>query len=163
MRSSLSRKLIATTAIVVMGLTPSLVNPAYADTTPQSATSAVADPTPVPAPKEIEVSARSVDEARAAVTNALVTNDAAEVARAVDADLSPKLERAVAGGGGDVETKVTGIGVIVIIKCTVIIIPPFVIIRCRIIIIIIIVAVVPQPQVPAEAMSARLDRARVAL
>src|SRR5688500_16446821 len=60
MRSSLSRKLIATTAIVVMGLTPSLVNPAYADTAPQSATSAVADPTPVPAPKEIEVSARGV-------------------------------------------------------------------------------------------------------
>jgi len=160
MRSSLSRKLIATTAIVVIGLVPNLVNPAHAGTSPQS-TTATADPAPAPAPKEIEVSAGSVDETRAAVTNALVTNGAAEVSRAADADLAPKLDRAVAAGGGDVETKVIGIGVIVIIRCTIIIIPPFVIIRCRIIIIIIII--VARPAVSPELMSARLDRTRATL
>src|SRR5688500_422769 len=105
MLSTLSRKLVATTVLVVVGLTPGLVAPAYAETASTStstSTSAVAEPVT----KTAEVVAASVPETRQAVSNVLATNDASRLWPSVDADLTPKLESAVNAGGGTIESEV---------------------------------------------------------
>lgn len=151
MLSTLSRKLVATTVLVVVGLTPGLVAPAYAETASTStSTSAVAEPVT----KTAEVVAASVPETRQAVSNVLATNDASRLWPSVDADLTPKLESAVNAGGGTIESEVAaiGIGIKIRIKCT-ISFPPLRI-RCTITIIIIIIVSSPN-EVPTQ-VSAKL-------
>jgi hypothetical protein len=133
MLSTLSRKLVATTVLVVIGLAPSLVAPAYAETAPPS-TSAVAEPST----RTAEVVAASVPETRQAVSNVLAANDASPAWPSVDADLTPKLESAVNAGGGTIESDVAfaALRIKIKIKCT-ISFPPLRI-KCTITIIIII-------------------------
>lgn len=133
MFSTLSRKLVATTALVVIGLAPALVTPAYAGTAPPS-TSAVAEPIS----KTAEVVAGSIEETRQAVSDVLASNDASRAWPAVDADLTPKLESAVNSGATSVESEVTSLAlhIKIKIKCT-ISFPPLRI-KCTITIIIII-------------------------
>ncbi|HZM78331.1 MAG TPA: hypothetical protein VFC19_21615 [Candidatus Limnocylindrales bacterium] len=145
MFSTLSRKLVATTVLVVIGLAPSLVAPAYAQTTSPS-TSAVAEPST----RTAEVVAASVDETRLAVSNVLASNDASGAWPAVDADLTPKLNSAVAAGGGTVDSEVTSLAlrIKIKIKCT-ISFPPLRI-KCTITIIIIIGSAGPANRLPVR-------------
>jgi hypothetical protein len=133
MLTSLSRKLVATTVLVVIGLAPTLVTPAYAGTQGPSS-SAVTEPVS----KTAEVVAGSVAETRQAVSTVLATNDASRAWPAVDADLTPKIESAVNAGGGAVESEVVSFAlrIKIKIKCT-ISFPPLRI-KCTITIIIII-------------------------
>jgi hypothetical protein len=131
MLTSLSRKLVATTLLVVIGLAPTLVTPAYAGSAPS--TSATAEPVT----KTAEVVAESVAETRQAVSDVLAANDASRLWPAVDADLTPKLESA-ADTGGVVDSEVVSLAlrIKIRIKCT-ISFPPLRI-KCTITIIIII-------------------------
>jgi hypothetical protein len=97
---TLSRMLVATATVVVVGLAPSLVTPAQAGTAPTSVPgSAATRPNTT-----TEVTARSVSETRDSVSRVLAANDAAHTWPAVDADLTPKLDAAVAAGGGTATT-----------------------------------------------------------
>lgn len=100
MLKTLTRILAATAVVVVIGLAPSLVTPAQATTQPTAGSDAVASRPST----TTEVIARSVPETRHAVSQVLATNDASHTWPAVDADLTPKLNDAVAAGGGTVET-----------------------------------------------------------
>ena len=134
MFSTLSRRLVATSVLVVIGLAPSLVAPAYAETAPLS-TSAVVEPST----RTAEVAATSVPETRLGVSKALEANNASGAWPAVDADLTPKLESAVNAGGGTVDSEVVSLvlRIKIKIKCT-ISFPPLRI-KCTITIIIIII------------------------
>jgi len=112
MLKGLSRKLVATTVLVVVGLAPSLVTPAHAATGRQT-TTVVA----LPSETVTEVSAGSVNEARAAVSNVLAANNASNEWPRVDADLTPKLDAAAAAGGGEVSTEILGLKIKIVIKC----------------------------------------------
>jgi hypothetical protein len=136
MLNTLSRKLVAATVFVAVGLAPGMVAPAYADTAPRSTYS---DAEPIT--RTAEVAASSVEETRVGVSKVLASNDAALAGPAVDADLTPKLEAATRNGDTAVESDVSAVGIGVIIKvkirCT-ISWPPLRI-RCKITIIIIII------------------------
>ncbi len=133
MLSTLSRKLIATSVLVVIGLAPSLAAPAYAETASQS-TSAVAEPTP----KTSEVVAASVEDTRRAVSSVLAANDASGAWPSVDADLTPKLQSAANAGAGTIDSEVTSIALRIKIKIRCTISFPPLRIKCTITIIIII-------------------------
>jgi len=117
MHKTLSR-LAATTALVVIGLSTTLVAPAYAGTDPS--TTAVG----TPANRSVVVTATSVDGARDGVSNALAANDAAAAWPKVDADLTPQLQRAADNGGGTAFTQVIGLPFKIRIHCE-ITFPPF--------------------------------------
>jgi hypothetical protein len=105
-------RLAATTALVVIGLGTTLVAPAYAATESPSAAAVVE-----PVSRTVIVTATSVDETRAGVSNALADNGAAEAWPKVDADLTPQLQRAVADGGGTALTQVIGLPFKIRIHC----------------------------------------------
>jgi hypothetical protein len=92
---TLNRMLAATVAVVMIGLSA----PAQAGTTPTTGSGPAARPNTT-----TEVIARSVSETRDAVSNVLAANDASHMWPRVDSDLTPKLDAAVAAGGGTVET-----------------------------------------------------------
>jgi len=97
MFSRSNRRLTGAAAIAVLtlaGLAPTLSSPAYAGTT-HSATPASESPATA-----TEVVALSVPETRQAVANVLAANGAAAAWPAVDANLTPQLEAAVATNGG---------------------------------------------------------------
>ncbi len=133
MVSTWSRRLIATTVLVMIGLAPGLVAPAYAQTAPIST-----PPVAEPVTRTAEVTAVSVPETRLAVSKVLAANDVSSAWPSVDADLSPKLESAVNAGGGTVDSEVVSaaLRIKIKIKCT-ISFPPLRI-KCTITIIIII-------------------------
>ena len=151
MLSTLSRKLVATSVLVVIGLAPSLVAPAYAETAPSS-TAAVAEPST----RTAEVVAASVPETRQAVSSVLAANDASGAWPSVDADLTPKLESAVNAGGGTIDSEVVSLAlrIKIKIKCT-ISFPPLRI-TCTIIIIIIIGASNESPTRVSARVPAKL-------
>lgn len=114
-------RLVATTALVVIGLGTTLVVPAYAATEPTSpSTSAVAEPVT----RTVIVTATSVEGTRTGVSNALADNGAAEAWPKVDANLTPQLERAAANGGGTAFTEIIGLPFKIKIHCE-ITFPPF--------------------------------------
>lgn len=148
MFNTLSRKLVATTVLVVIGLAPSLMAPAYAETATAS-TSATTEPSS----RTAEVVAASVDETRQAVSDVLAANDASAAWPSVDADLTPKLDSAVNAGGGTVDSEVVSaaLRIKIKIKCT-ISFPPLRI-KCTITIIIVIGSA---GEAPARALPARV-------
>jgi hypothetical protein len=100
------RKLVATTALLVVVLVPSLALPAQAAgaTDTASRTSTV-------------ITANSVEGARLAVSDVLAANDASRLWPRVDADLTPQLEKAANAGGGTIRTEVIGWPIKIVIKC----------------------------------------------
>ncbi len=115
-----TRRLTATAAVMPLalaGLGLGSLASAQADT---ARPSTLASPSPVPVPVDItsEVSASTVAETQQLLSGVLAANNASSVWPEVAADLTPKLDDAVAAGGGDVMTTVLGLGIKVIITCT---------------------------------------------
>lgn len=101
----LSRRLAIVTVIAAIALAPTAVAPAQAATVASQASNTTV------------ITAGSVGEAREAIGKVLAANDASREFPRVDADLTPKLEAAVAAGGGTVRTEVVGLPIKIVIKC----------------------------------------------
>jgi hypothetical protein len=98
----------AVAALAVAGLTLTLVTPVQA---------ATAVPAPAPSPTTTEITAASVPETQQRVVEVLAANGASRAWPAVNADLIPRLNDAVAKGGGDVLSSVIALPFKITIKC----------------------------------------------
>jgi hypothetical protein len=113
----LSATVAVATVLAVVGLAAGLFSPAQAATPNARAAAAVASPSP--SGSTTTVTASSVPETQSDVSSVLADNGASSAWPAVNADLTPQLNNAVAAGGGNVLSNVLALPFKIVINCTI--------------------------------------------